>query len=107
LSRSGDSAAESSDKFPTIPVVIAAALVLLIAVVVVVCIVLRCRTVYETEYDAAEEIPDVPESIAFTDERESSMPIYYENPANDSDFETITMLVSDCDIGDASEMVVT
>jgi hypothetical protein len=104
LSRSDDSAAESSDKFPTVPVVIAAASVLLIAVVVAVCVVLQCRTVYETEYETAEEMPDAPDSGRFVDNHES-MSVCYENPANDSDGETITMMFSDADVGDAAGAV--
>ena len=96
MSRSGDSAAESSDKFPTIPVVIAAALVLLIAVVVAVCVVLRCRTVYETEYETVEESECEADRGGFVDGRES-MAVCYENPANDSDGEMITMVLSDAD----------
>jgi hypothetical protein len=76
---------------------------LLIVVGVAVYIVLRGRTVYETEYK--EEAKADPGSIGFTGDQELMSRVFYENPANDNDCETITALGSDCEIGDVSGMV--
>jgi hypothetical protein len=98
--------AESSVTFPTVPVVIAAVVLLLIVVGATAYVLMRCRTVYETEYET-EEMKGEPDSIAFTDDKESLAEVYFENPGNESDGVTITMLQSDCDIGDVSDVVVT
>jgi hypothetical protein len=85
--------------------VIAAVVLLLIVVGATAYVLMRCRTVYETEEETPEETKDEPGSVTFPDGHESLAEVFYENPANDSNDEPVTML-SDSDVGDATGAVV-